>query len=85
MFDNEPQDTPGECNCHLYLADNHGDNHVTIRCQLPMNHEGPHCEWFYRGDGKVTITWEKDERAAAETERERFEEWEAAGCPDDWD
>jgi hypothetical protein len=65
----EPQDTEGECNSHLYIGDNFGDNHATIRCQLPSGHEGPHTEWFYRGDGKVVITWEKDEREEAELER----------------
>jgi len=62
----KPEDTEGECNAHLYLGDDYGDNETTIRCQLPKGHEGTHCEWFYRGDGKVTIAWEQDEREEAE-------------------
>jgi hypothetical protein len=79
----KPEDTEGECNAHLYLGDDFDDNHATIRCQLPEGHEGPHVEWFYRGEGKVTISWDKDERARADLERaerearrmERIREW----------
>ena len=85
MFDGELQDIPGECDCHLYLGDNYGDNHTTIRCRLPMGHKGPHIEEFVRKGGKVMITWERDERAAAEAESEAYGEWMAAGCQDDWD
>jgi hypothetical protein len=31
-----------------------------MRCQLELGHEGPHLESFIR-DGKISITWEKDE------------------------
>jgi len=85
----KPEDVEGECNAHLYLGDDYGDNQTTIRCQLPKGHEGPHTEWFYRGEGKVTIAWEKDERAEEEAEeeveREKMRKWEEAGCPEDWD
>lgn len=55
-----PSDVADECNAHLYLADDHGDNTCTIRCQLPLGHEGLHRE-VCRGD-TVTITWKIDQR-----------------------
>lgn len=56
----EPNDVPGECNAHLYIGDNFGDNHATMRCQLPHGHEGRHQEVFRYGT--VEVTWENDER-----------------------
>lgn len=58
----EPEDVNGECNACLFLGDNYGDNHTTIRCQLPLNHEGLHQEQFERRGHPVTITWAVDER-----------------------
>jgi len=58
----EPKNVSGECNARLYLGDNFGDNHTTIRCSLKPEHDGPHREAFTRAGGKVEITWEKDER-----------------------
>lgn len=58
----EPEDESGECNARLFIADNYGDNSATIRCQLPLDHEDLHREEFERRGGKVTITWEVDER-----------------------
>ena len=59
----EPPDTPGECNAHCYIADNFGDNHATMRCQLPKGHAGPHREVFTKMDaGGCVMTWERDER-----------------------
>lgn len=53
------------CGAILSIADDHGDNSATIRCQLEPGHDGPHSEKFERDDcGKVGITWEKDERVA---------------------
>lgn len=66
----KPEDTKGECNAHLYICDDYGDNEATICCQLPEGHEGTHCEWFYRGEGKVVISWEKDERRVLDTRAE---------------
>lgn len=59
-----PKDIEGECNAHLYIADNQGDGEATMRCQLPKGHEGVHREIFHRPDsaGEVVVTWEKDER-----------------------
>lgn len=54
----EPKDIPGECNAHLYIADNHGDNHATMRCQLHKGHKSDHREAFDRG----FVVWVKDER-----------------------
>ena len=56
----EPDDVSGECNADLYLADDFGDNHVTIRCQLPKGHDGCHEERCR--EGTVTIQWDEDER-----------------------
>jgi hypothetical protein len=56
----EPKDIDGECNARLFLGDNYGDNHATIRCQLFPDHEGLHQEQCR--DGTVTITWVADER-----------------------
>lgn len=59
----EPADVEGDCNARLYVADNYGDNHVTMRCQREPNHEGLHHEIFGGGkSGKVVVTWETDAR-----------------------
>lgn len=58
----EPKDVEGQCNAHLYIADNYGDNHATIRCQLCPGHDGPHKEEFKREGKPVIITWEVDEK-----------------------
>lgn len=67
-----PKDIEGECNAHLYIGDDYGDNSSTMRCQLPKGHGGMHRESFRREDadlktGKirpnsVVITWQHDER-----------------------
>lgn len=56
----EPEDIEGQCNARLFLADNFGDNHCTIRCQLTPGHTGKHLEVCR--SGAVEIRWEKDER-----------------------
>ena len=56
----EPDDVPGQCNAHLYVADNFGDNHATLRCQLPKGHPANHVESF--SGRAVVVQWEKDER-----------------------
>lgn len=60
----EPDDVPGDCNARLYIADNFGDNHATMRCQLPKGHEGRHREEYVVSRNEVTVTWEKDGRRA---------------------
>ena len=58
-----PDDVSGECNAHLYIADDYGDNHATMRCSLEEGHDGPHREEFSRGgDEPVTVEWHVDER-----------------------
>ena len=57
-----PKDVEGECNAHLYLADDFGDNMCTIKCQKPPGHEGEHREEFERHGTPVIITWWVDER-----------------------
>lgn len=58
-----PEDIVGECNAHLYLGDDYGDNHCTIRCSLPEGHGEEHKEEFSRGGRPVVVTWFVDERA----------------------
>jgi len=63
----EPGDVPGECNAWLFIFDNFGDNHATMRCQLPEGHEGPHSERFRpdqeeKGEAYgVMVQWEGDD------------------------
>lgn len=52
----------GECNALLYIGDDYGDNHATMRCQLSPGHEGKHQEVFDNRD--VTVLWSVDERIA---------------------
>lgn len=58
----EPIDVDGQCNAHLYIADNYSDGHATMRCQEEKGHPGPHKEEFMREDEPVVITWHVDER-----------------------
>ena len=57
-----PEDVKGECNAHLHIADDYGDNHATCRCRLEPGHEGPHQEEYQRRETTVTITWWLDDR-----------------------
>ncbi len=57
-----PEDVVGECNARLFLSDDYGDNHCTIRCGLPDGHEGSHKEEFERDDKPVVITFDCDQR-----------------------
>jgi hypothetical protein len=50
------------CNAELHIADDRGDNHATMRCDMPAGHEGPHRESFMRRGTPVLVTWECDER-----------------------
>lgn len=59
MFD-KPIDVDGECNAWLFIADNFGDSAATIRCYLPVGHEGKHCEQYTSSGGSVCIKWEVD-------------------------
>lgn len=63
-----PTDKAGECNARLVLADDHGENDATMRCQRLPGHEGRHTTAFTRpwNGNEVMITWTVDERADAE-------------------
>jgi hypothetical protein len=50
------------CNAELHIADDHNDNHATMKCQLDKGHSGPHTEEFSRAGTPVIVTWEVDER-----------------------
>jgi hypothetical protein len=69
-----PEDVSGECNAHLYI----GDNHATMRCRLPANHDGPH-RVDERKTAEVAISPESGsaaERARAEIlDRTLVESW----------
>lgn len=52
-----PEDVAGECNAHLYIGDDFGDNYATMRCQLPLGHSGPHREEFREGKAKAQVEW----------------------------
>ncbi len=52
----------GECNAELHIADDYGDNHATMRCQLEPGHDGPHQEEFERANKPVVVTWWCDDR-----------------------
>ena len=55
-----PKPIKGNCNAHLYIGDDFGDNCFTAQCALPEDHKGLHkIEFELR---KVIITWEIDER-----------------------
>ncbi|MBU2774200.1 hypothetical protein HMI48_10025 [Acidithiobacillus ferrooxidans] len=48
------------CNRCMSIGDDHGDNEATMRCQLPMGHDGPHQETYEScNHGKVTVSFEK--------------------------
>lgn len=85
----EPADVPGDCNARLFVADNYGDNHATIRCQLAADHEGLHQERFVRHrGGEVVITWESDEREKCDHGCGQWRDThdaEGVACPKDAD
>lgn len=56
-----PKPVNGKCNATLHIADDYGDNHATIQCQLEPEHKGPHKEKFRCIEGSpVVITWKSD-------------------------
>ena len=71
----EPEDVEGQCNARLYIADNYGDNHATMRCQLELGHPETHRENYtvsgVDGVSQVIVNWEKDEREDNEKESDR--------------
>lgn len=84
----EPSDTVGECNARLFIGDNYGDGTATMRCQLPIGHDGIHREQFERKGGPVTITWTADERekcdhGCGQWRHDHDRDNESAVCPKD--
>lgn len=78
-----PKDKEGDCNARLFLGDDYGDNHTTIKCMLPEGHEGKHKEWFTRSYNKndVVIEWTKDERKLCENCKTPFDDSWTSQCP----
>ena len=62
MMYGKPKDIEGECNAHLYIGDDFGDNVATARCQLKEDHVGPHREVFRLDEQPVIITWFEDDK-----------------------
>jgi hypothetical protein len=64
----EPLDVTGHCNAWLHIGDNFGDNHATMRCQLPPGHEGPHKEeWNGQVSGDTRcVTWTGNDKKEGE-------------------
>jgi len=61
-----PRPVEGKCNAKLQVWDDHGHNEATILCQLEPLHEGDHQEsWVSSGSGRVTVTWEREDRQIA--------------------
>ncbi len=58
----EPDDVDGQCNARLYISDNWGDNHATMRCGLAAGHDGLHKKEYGPTSQTVTISWLRDER-----------------------
>jgi hypothetical protein len=59
----EPKDIKGNCNARLYIADDYGDGHATMLCELKLGHPGPHKETFRdTPHGPAVLTWSHDER-----------------------
>lgn len=79
----EPKDIDGECNARLFLSDNYGDNHTTLRCQLAPDHEELHQEQCR--DGTVTITWTTDGRKKCDHGCDQWEHAHDDACPKDAD
>jgi len=58
----EPEDVVGQCNARLFIGDNYGDNHATMRCELDPRHEGMHREEYGHDSQSVVVSWAQDER-----------------------
>lgn len=57
----------GSCKAELHIADDYGDNHATMHCDLEDGHSGPHIERFRLGIGErgahdVQVEWFGDDR-----------------------
>lgn len=68
-------DTAPVCDAELYIGDDHGDNHATMRCEEPAGHDPPHREVFFHNGGKqrVVVTWTEDEREECDECKKRVE------------
>ena len=73
----EPKDVEGACNAHLYIGDNSGDNHATMRCKRSKGHVGAHEEYWM--SDKAVVRWDEDERDWDELPFEDERNWEGGG------
>ena len=84
-----PKDIEGKCNAELHIADDYGDNHATMKCQLAPGHAGPHREEYrhsvldnasHESVGlPIVVTWEGDAREDEKIMDEMLE-YEPDGC-----
>ena len=74
----EPKDQPDQCNARLYIGDNFGDNHATMRCQRAPGHPGLHREEYGSEGQEVAVEWKNDESMICSKCNERAE-WEPDG------
>lgn len=75
------RDVAGQCNAHLYIGDDYGDNSSTMRCQLAPGHGGEHEERFQRPGGSVVVRWEADERCYHDCAAELHDDhWYCSKC-----
>lgn len=63
------------CPSQLHLADDYGDNHCTLRCQLENEHDGKHQEKFRFNEGETgarccVIEWVGDDSEETTTRGE---------------
>lgn len=57
-----------DCKHRLQIADDFGDNHATMRCQLHEGHYGMHEEVYDAGN--VLVQWDSDALGARQEEEE---------------
>lgn len=64
-----------KCKAELHIADDYGDNHATMRCQLDEGHDGSHAEHWKSDDARYaprshrcTVTWEGSDKRTEEDE-----------------
>lgn len=50
------------CKAELHIADEYGDNHSRIICELQKGHQGKHRETYSEGKKNVVIEWDGDDR-----------------------
>ena len=73
------------CKAELYIGDDHGDSHATMRCERLLEHGGYHCGGFSRREAGVAqqcvaVQWRDDERPTCKGCGVRMTEDEESIC-----